>query len=165
MPAITFEVSTRGAEAKLDRILPDVEIAIQAALKPIASEMQHKAQGNALAHILWEGKKPGQFVASIRGGTFRKNGKVGAYVRSGNPLAHLLEEGYTYKAQDILPRVQDVMAFYWYGIGENVMFRKVHRDQMRVRAFGDLGRAFNDILPDARDVIERAVKDAPSRPS
>ena len=93
MPQITFAIDDRAIFAKLDGALPTVQDAIEAALKPVAASMTDLARNLALAHIRYEGKKPGQYFASIRGGTFRKNGRVGGYVRSGNPLAHLLEEG------------------------------------------------------------------------
>ena len=108
MPAITFAVDDRALFAKLDRALPAVEDAIEAALKPLAKSMAAEAQALALAHIRTEGKNPGQYVASIHGGAFRKSGRVGGYVRSGSPLAHLLEEGTAERFRKVLPTVADV---------------------------------------------------------
>ncbi len=101
MPQITFATSDRKAMARLDALLPDVRTALADALGPLAQEMTDDARNRALAHIRYEGKKPGAYLASIMGGTFEKGTVVGGYVRSGNPLAHLLEYGATLPEHEI----------------------------------------------------------------
>ncbi len=93
MPAIEFRVDDARLAARLDKITPDVRDALKAALAPLAGELAAEARGLAAAHIRYLGKKPGQYLASIYGGAFDKGSRVCGFVRSGDPLAHLLEYG------------------------------------------------------------------------
>lgn len=108
MPQIAFALDDRALVARLDGALPAVEAAIEAALRPLAASMADRARNLAIAHIRFEGKKPGQYLASIHGGVFRKPGRVGGYVRSGDPVAHLLEDGTEERFRRTLPTVADV---------------------------------------------------------
>lgn len=159
MPQIKFSIDHSQFDAKLGRILPETEEAIETALKPVAQKIAHDAQGAALAHIRFFGDKPGRYLASIYGGTFRKPGAVGGFVRSKSPLAHLLELGFTYKEQDIFPKNEDVMAFYWENVGQ-VVLKHVHRQSMRIPDYPALGPAFAAAQDGIHSAIAGAAKAA-----
>ena len=114
--------------------------------------------GLKIRHFRWYfGDKPGLYLASIYGGTFRGHGVVGGYVRSKSPLAHLLELGYNYKEQDIFAKNEDAMAFYWENVG-SVVLKHVHRQAMRVPEYPALGPAFEAAQGDIHSAIEGAAK-------
>jgi hypothetical protein len=109
MPAIEFRVDDARLAARLDKITPDVRAALKAALGPLAGELAQDARAAAAAHIRYLGKKPGQYLASIYGGTFDKESQVGGFVRSGDPLAHLLEYGTKDRYKKTLRTARDVL--------------------------------------------------------
>lgn len=90
---INLTIDESRLTARLDKITPDVRAALVQALGPIAQSIAAEARGIAAAHIQFEGVKPGAYLASIYGNVSDKSGKVIGFVRSGNPLAHLLEYG------------------------------------------------------------------------
>ena len=155
MPAIRFEFDDRALMAKLDGALPAAADAIEKALKPVARAMATAAQSSALAHIRYEGTKPGQYLASIYGGTFKSPGVVGGYVRSGNPLAHLLEFGAHPPPHEILPSAADVLAFLdgFY----QVFAKSVHSPGATIPAYPALRPAFEGAEGDIRSAIEQAA--------
>lgn len=113
MPAVSFTVDATAISAHLASIDADVEAALIEALKPLASSLAGEARSAAEAHIRFLGKKPGQYLASIYGGTFAKQGQlgriVGMFVRSGNPLAHLLEHGTTDRYRKTFRSAREVL--------------------------------------------------------
>jgi hypothetical protein len=109
MPAIEFRVDDARLAARLDKITPDVRAALKAALGPLAGELAQDARAAASAHIRYLGKNPGQYLASIYGGTFDKESQVGGFVRSGDPLAHLLEYGTKDRYKKTLRTAREVL--------------------------------------------------------
>ena len=79
------------------------------ALGPLAAELAQDARAAASAHIRYLGKNPGQYLASIYGGTFDKGARVGGFVRSGDPLAHLLEYGTKDRYKKSLRNAREVL--------------------------------------------------------
>lgn len=161
MPDVEVRVDTTHLEARIDAMLPSVRAALVKALGPLARDIASDAQSAALAHIRYEGaKNPGSYVASIYGDVKEDESRVVGFVRSSHPLAHLLELGFDYKAQDIVPRVATILAFE--GDAGTVFRKRVHRDAMRVPAYPAIGPAFQAEEPEIRDVIEQAVRRAAS---
>jgi len=109
MPAIEFRVDDARLAARLDKITPDVREALKAALAPLAGELAGDARAAATAHIRYLGKKPGQYLASIYGGAYDKGDRVGGFVRSGDPLAHLLEYGTKERYKKALRTAREVL--------------------------------------------------------
>jgi len=65
----------------------------------------------AAAHIHTVGKKPGAYLASIQMGQYDKGKRMGGFVRSGSPLAHLLEGGAKPPPHQITASAASVLAF------------------------------------------------------
>ncbi|RBP03810.1 hypothetical protein DFR50_14258 [Roseiarcus fermentans] len=154
MPSIRFSFEHANFDARIDAVLPDTEDALERALGPVASDMADAARNAALAHIRFEGTKPGQYLASIYGGTFRGPGVVGGFVRSGSPLAHLLELGASTPAHDILPKAAAALAFD--GSAGQVFASIVHHPGATIPAYPALSPAFDA----ARGAIAAAIESA-----
>ena len=167
---ISLTVDDKNVIAKLEKATDVVKDALERGLKPVAVETAHNVRANLLAHIRFEGtawkrkgwKPPGSLVASVYGNSFRGKSLVGGFVRSAHPLAHLIEHGYTYKDQIILPVIADVLAFYWPKIGKMAILNFVHRKTMQVQAYDDFSRAFDSAKPKIVGAIEQAAAVAAS---
>jgi hypothetical protein len=162
MPAVSFTVDTGRIDAHLEAIGPDVEAALLGALKPLASSIADEARSAAASHIRFLGKKPGQYLASIYGDTFARDGGqgriVGGFVRSGSPLAHLLEHGAHTPPHEILPSAAEVLAFN--GDAGEVFAKAVHHPGATIPAYPAIEPVLSSRQGDVEAVIERAVKDA-----
>lgn len=156
MPEINLTIDESRLVARFDKIGPDVHQALVAALNRLAGQIAANARGLAAAHIRYLGKKPGQYLASIYGGVSENTGSVVGFVRSGNPLAHLLEGGATIPAHDIFAKAGDALAFY--GDAGTVFAKVVHSPGAIVPPYPAIEPAFTS----ARDEIERTVKDTVS---
>lgn len=107
---IEITLDTTRLTARLDKMTPDVRAALKSALGPLAQELASNARGAAAAHIHYLGKKPGQYLASIYGGVSDKTeDRVVGFVRSGVPLAHLLEHGTAERYKESLRTVREVL--------------------------------------------------------
>jgi hypothetical protein len=157
--AASFEVDASGAFARLDRIGPGVRQALLDELTPLAAEMADGARYLALAHFHSIGAKPGLYLASIAGGVSDKDSKVVGYVRSSNPLAHLLELGFTIKDMIIEAKSGGVMAFDAGGIAE-VFTRKVHRPETKVQAYPAIQPAFDAMRGEVEAALRRVKEKA-----
>ena len=151
---IELKIDESRLVARLDKIGPDVHQALVQALNPLAQAVAAQARGLAAAHIRYLGKKPGAYLASIYGGVSEKPGSVVGFVRSGNPLAHLLEGGATIPAHDIFAKAGDVLAFE--GDAGMVYAKIVHSPGAIVPPYPAIEPAFTA----ARSEIERTVTDA-----
>lgn len=154
MPQIDLQIDESRLVARLDKIGPDVRQALVQALGPLAGQIAADARGLAAAHIRFQGKKPGAYLASIYGGVTDKSYVVAGFVRSGNPLAHLLEGGASIPPHEILPSAADVLAFE--GDAGMVFAKVVHSPGAIVPPYPAIEPAFVN----ARDEIERTVSDA-----
>ena len=158
MPQIKLEIDEKNAIATYEGAPKRVKDALLKALKPLADNMASDAMDRALAHIRFQGKKPGQYLASIYGGVSDNNGRVIGYVRSGNPLAHLLELGATTPAHDIMPKAADVLAFD--GDAGTVFAKIVHSPGAVIPPYPAIKPAFDNALSTIETTIEQVVKDA-----
>ncbi len=141
MPEIQLIVDDSRLIARLDRITPDVHAALAKALGPLAQEIA--ADVRALAR-----RKTGQFLASIYGGVFDKGERIGGYVRSGDPVAHLLEEGTGERFRATMRSAREVLGAL--GTGSTGA----------MPPFPAFGQAFEGAEGRIRDAIEGAVKGA-----
>lgn len=156
MPFDAF-VSDDQIAVQLSRIGPDVRAALERALAPIAQGMAADAKANAEAHIRFLGVKPGAYVASIFGGVSSKAERVVGYVRSGSPLAHLLEYGAQTPAHVIESSVAEAMAFE--GGAGRVFARVVHHPGATIPAYPAIGPAFDARKGEIERALETALND------
>lgn len=158
MPSLSVSIDTRRLDAHLETIGDDVRQALLSALKPVAQAEAQKARDIAAAHIRFLGKYPGQYLASIYGGTFDQPGRVGGFVRSGNFLAGILESGATTPPHEILPTAGDVLAFD--GSAGQVFAKAVHHPGATIPANPALTPAFDQDKDSIEDLIVSTVKRA-----
>jgi hypothetical protein len=154
-----FTVDAQAAYARFDAIGPGVRQALLDELTPIAADMANDARALALAHFHSIGKKPGQYLASIRGGVSDKGSRVVGYVRSSSPLAHLLELGFTISDMIIEAKGGALMTFDTDG-GVRSAF-KVHRPETKVDPYPAIEPAFEAKRSDIMAALDR-VKDKAS---
>ncbi len=158
MPELRLRVDTTRFVARLDKITPDIREALRRALGPLAREISADARDRAEAHIRYVGKKPGQYLASIYGGTFDQGERLGGYVRSGDPLAHILEHGASVPAHEILPSTADVLAFDG---GAGTLFAKsVNSPGATIPPYPAIEPAFTAAKGQIEAELTRAVKGA-----
>lgn len=134
-------VDDKRVSVLLDQIGPGVRESMKADFAPIVQAMESDARARAAAHIHSLGKNPGKYAASIKGGVSVKNpNRVTGYLRSGSPLAHLMELGFTIKDMIITAVGGSAMKFE----GEaGVMFaHAVHRHQTTVKPYPAIFPAF-----------------------
>ena len=148
MPEITYRVEASRLTATLDELPAAVRAAIERALEPEADGIAADARSLAEAHIRYFGQKPGQYLASIYGGTFVKGDRVGGFVRSGDPLAHLLEFGTAERFKKSFRSVRDVLGQLGSGYTG------------AMPPYPAIEPAFASHAADIRDAIEGAVKEA-----
>ncbi|MFZ1109852.1 MAG: hypothetical protein WAN43_16075 [Rhodomicrobium sp.] len=170
MPTFRSTIDAQAAYARLDAIGPKARQALKDALTPIAPAMQSDARDIALAHIhsIGDPAKAGRYLASIRGGLTDKGYKIVGWLRSGSPLGHLLELGFTIKDWVIVPGTGErtkshlgaLMAFDVGGVSKVV--KTVHRHATKVQAYPAIGPAFTkhraEILA-ALDSVKDKVSD------
>lgn len=158
MPVVNIKVDTSRLDVHLDKLGNDVREALLAALRPVANTEAQKARDIAAAHIRYLGQYPGQYLASIYGGTFSRDGAVGGFVRSGNFLAGILESGATIPEHEILPKAGDVLAFD--GDAGQVFAKAVHFPGATIPAYPALGPAFDQDKDSIEELIVSTVKRA-----
>lgn len=95
--------------ARLATFPARVRARLKSEIKPLADKLADEIRARSAAHIHTFGKKPGFYLATIHGGVADTGTEVVGYVRSGSPLAHLLEAGT--KAHAIFPKKASVLAF------------------------------------------------------
>jgi len=157
MPVVIVRVADSATDA-LGRIGPGARAALVKALGPLAAAMTQDVRGRAVAHIHTLGKKPGLYLASIHGGVSDKGARLSGYVRSGSPLAHLLEYGATTPPHDILARAGKVLAFL---AGAETVFRRlVHHPGASIPAYPAFGPAMAANKAHIEATLTKAVADA-----
>ena len=124
-------------------------------LAPIASDMLADARSRAQAHFHSVGAKPGLYLAGFEGGVkMEADGSAVGWVANRNPLAHLLEYGFT--ISDLMIEANGMaMKFAVAGVGD--LYRHaVHRHATDVQAYPALTPAFEarkaDVVEAAREV-------------
>ena len=160
MTIVSVEVTASSVTARMDAMTQDVRATLKSSLGSLAKEIAAEARAVAAAHIrLLSKEKPGTYLPSIYGGVSgRVPTRTTGYVRSGHPLAHLLEYGFTYKDQIILPNVKKALAFE--GAAGKVITRRVHREELRVQAYPAIRPAFLAAESEIRATMEAAAKKA-----
>lgn len=155
---IEINIDASHAMAKLDGIGPNVHDALVKALAPLAQEVAAAARDFAVAHIRFEGKKPGAYLASIYGGVADKPGLVAGFVRSGHPLAHLLEEGANIPPHEIYPSAADVLAFE--GSAGDMFAAHVNSPGAVVPAYPAIAPAFDAARGEIESTLEGTIRKA-----
>lgn len=110
MPRLTVTV-TETATDRLGNIGPGARQALLNVVRPLAQEMGEDVMGRAADHIHTVGTKPGAYLASIQHGVYDKDKRMGGFVRSGSPLAHLLESGAKPPPHEIRASAAQALAF------------------------------------------------------
>jgi hypothetical protein len=157
MPTITVTV-TDNATDRLGNIGPSARQALLNVVRPLSRDMADDVRGRAAAHIHTVGKKPGAYLASIQQGVYDKGKRLGGFVRSGSPLAHLLEYGAHPPPHEIQAKAADVLRFN--GSAGDVFRRAVQHPGATIPpypAFGPAVAAHRDQIANA---LANAVKDA-----
>jgi len=155
--SVEFEVDDKSAFARLEGVPQRVRERFAELLKPIEAAMLADARERALAHFHSVGKKPGLYLGAFAGGVSEKPSGVVGWVRNANPLAHLLEYGFT--ISDLMIAASGVMAFEAEGVGE-LYRREVHRHATPVQAYPAIGPAFDAHKADVRAAAEQAAAGA-----
>jgi len=152
------EISDTRTAAQLEKIGPDVRAALESALASLATRIGADARARAAAHIHYQGRKnPGSYLASIKDGVASRDKRVVGWVRSGHPLAHLLEFGANPPPHEILPSAGDVLAFFWQAAGD-VYLKKVNHPGADIPAYPAITPAFAAARGDIRHALEEAAK-------
>lgn len=155
MPSLNVRVEDDRAMARLENVAPNARKALAENLRDIADAIADDARARAQSHIRYFGAKaPGSYVASIEAGVAEKDRAIVGYVRSGHPLAHLMEYGAS--AHDILPVAAKVLAFQ--GSAGTVFARHVHSPGMR--AYPAILPAFDAARDDIEGELQAAVSQA-----
>ena len=152
---IEVEVSAQTAFAKLEGVSARVRDRFTENLKPIEEAMLTDARTAALAHFHSVGKKPGLYLGAFEGGVHEDDKRVVGWVRNANPLAHLLEYGFT--ISDLMIEAGGIMKFEAAGVGE-LYRRAVHRHATAVQAYPAIKPAFDAHKGEIQEAAERAVE-------
>jgi hypothetical protein len=153
---LTATVDDSDVIAHIERLVPSMHDALVAYLGNIAREIETDAQARARGHIRFLGaKNQGSYVSSITSGVSDREDRVTGYVRSGHPLAHLLEFGFTISDMTIYASAADVMAFD--GGAGTVFAKHVHRHATKVQPYPAIHPAFEDHKAEILDALERVV--------
>ena len=149
----------------LDGVDPAVAQALKDELWVIAKAMESEARDRAQAHIRFLGaKSPGSYVQSIKGGVSTRRGtRTTGYVRSGHPLAHLMEGGFNITDMMIVPgtgkntlaQIGAVMKFA--GDAGDVFLKAVHRHATKVPPYPAIYPAFDSLKGDIHAAFEKAA--------
>jgi hypothetical protein len=153
--AIEFVVDDSHAFAKFEGAGGRLKERLVEALRPIEQAILDDAMQRAVAHFHTVGAKPGLYLAAFSGGVKETDRGVVAWVRNPNPLAHLLEYGFT--ISDLLIEANGVMAFDMQGVG--TLYRsEVHRHETKVQAYPAIRPALADHVDEIRGALERAAR-------
>ena len=152
---VQFEIDDSGAYAKMEGADERVMSRFAELLRPIEQEMVADARARAEAHFHSVGKKPGAYLAAFDGGVKKRPSGVVGWVKNSNPLAHLLEYGFT--ISDLLINASGVMKFDAGGVGE-LYRRAVHRHETRVQAYPAVRPAVAAHLAEVREAAQTAAE-------
>lgn len=154
----TMLVSTTRISERFDRIGPNVHAALLKAIGPLAAAMESDAKSRAAAHIRFLGGKPGQYLKSIKGGVSEKDQRITGYLRSGSPIAHLLEFGAKTPPHEILPKVAQILAFE--GDAGTVFARAVHSPGATIPPYPAIYPAFEALSGEIKGALTEAAQQA-----
>jgi len=157
LPTFTITV-TDNATDRLGNIGPSARQALLNVLRPLAQEMGNDVRGRAADHIHTVGTKPGAYLASIQQGVYDKDRRIGGFVRSGSPLAHLLESGAHPPPHQIQAKAAQALAFT--GDAGMVFRRAVQHPGATIPPYPAFGPALEAHRTEIADALTNAVKDA-----
>lgn len=158
--SVSFDVDARRAFARFEAIGPNVRQLLLQELTPLAASIAGEARAITEAHIHSYGKDPGAYLATIYGGVSEKGDRIVAFVRSGSPLAHLLEnpQGVNLPARIIEAKIGDVMAFE--GDAGMVFAREVHFPGAHVPPYPGIFPAFEAAVGEIEAALDRVARGA-----
>ena len=158
MSTLTVQI-TDNATDRLGNIGPNARTALLRVLRPLAQEIGDDVRGRAAAHIHTVGTKPGIYLASIQQGVYDKGSRrIGAFVRSGSPLAHLLEHGAKPPAHAIVAKTGDALMFT--GSAGEVFRRAVQHPGAIIPSYPAFEPALEEHRTEIIDALTAAVKQA-----
>jgi hypothetical protein len=160
MPRLTITV-TETATDRLGNIGPSARQALQNVLKPLTREMYEDVLERASSHIHTVGTKPGAYLASIQRGLYDKDKRLGGFVRSGSPLAHLLESGAHPPPHEIQASAAQALAFT--GDAGTVFRRAVQNPGAAIPPYPAFGPAMEAHRAEITEALANAVRDAARR--
>ena len=169
MPSLNVRVDDDRAMARLENVAPKARESLASSLRDLADEIAADARSRAQSHIRFLGvKAPGSYVQSIQGGVSEKDKQIVGYVRSGHPLAHLMELGFQISDWLIVPGTGKnttssagaIMAFA--GQGGTVFSHYVHRHATRVQPYPAMLPAFEAARGDIETALQSALNQAAS---
>jgi hypothetical protein len=157
MPTITVTV-TDTATDRLGRIGPTAHQALDRAIRGLTPELYADVLERAAGHIHTEGPKPGLYLASIAMGFYDKGQRMGGFVRSGSPLAHLLESGAKPPAHAIVASAAQALAFQ--GDAGMVFRRAVQHPGATIPPYPAFGPAMDAHRAEITERLQAAVREA-----
>ena len=160
MPSLNLRVDDDRATARLENVAPTARASLVESMRDLADEIAGDARSRAQSHIRFLGlKAPGSYVESIHGGVSEKDKQIVGYVRSGHPLAHLMELGFQITDYMILAKPGGVLADPDTG---TVFGRFVHRHATKVQPYAAILPAFEAARDDIESALQSAVSQAAS---
>jgi hypothetical protein len=157
MPTIRVTV-TDNATDRLGHIGPDARQALLSVLRPLTQEMYADVLERAGDHIHTVGTKPGAYLASIYMGQYDKGDRIGGFVRSGHPLAHLLESGAHPPPHEIDAKTAMALAFP--GDAGTIFRRSVQHPGATIPPYPAFGPAMEAHRTEITDALADAVRNA-----
>jgi hypothetical protein len=157
MPTISVTV-TDNATDRMGRIGPTAHEALDRAIHGLTPELYADVLGRALEHIHTQGPKPGLYAASIQFGYYDKGKRMGGFVRSGSPLAHLLELGAKPPPHEIRASAASVLAFS--GDAGTVFRRAVQHPGATIPPYPAFGPAMDAHRAEITERLQAAVREA-----
>jgi len=157
MSTLTVKI-TDNATDRLGNISASARQAIDRVTRSITPAIYQDVLGRALEHIHTQGPKPGLYAASIQFGYYDKDRRLGGFVRSGSPLAHLLEHGAKPPAHAIVAKAGDALMFT--GSAGEVFRRAVQHPGAVIPPYPAFEPALEEHRTEIIDALTAAIKQA-----
>ncbi len=154
----------KGVKALYYSSSPKILELLRERLPPIAEEIASDTRSRAAEHIRFMGLRPGDYVKSFYSGlSMRQPNKAIAFIRSGEPIARWLENGFTISDMCIFARI--AMAMKFVGNDENsISYRlAIHRHMTCVKPYPALGPAFEARRSKIMSMLSGVARDAGQR--
>ena len=161
MPTITVRVEDHASD-RLGKIGPTAHDALERAIRSLTPELYADVLARAADHIHTIGTKPGAYLASIAMGYYDKGKRMGGFVRSGSPLAHLLEAGANPPAHAIAASAASVLAFQ--GDAGTIFRQAVQHPGARIPPYPAFGPAIEAHSSEIEARLGEAVRQGASAP-
>ena len=168
MPSLNVKVDADRAMARLENVAPKARAALASSMRDLADEIAGDARARAQSHIRFLGKKAaGSYVQSIHGGVSEKDKQIVGYVRSGHPLAHLMDLGFQITDWLIVPGTGKYMpgrpgAIMADAEADTIYGKFVHRHATKVQPYAAILPAFEAARSEIETALQAAVAEAAS---